>query len=80
MFLHKKATTKSTKGFSLKVKGGQKGRIRKNIFICLFSVMICEGIFQEILLPSSGNANDYVAHIETKQADLNKNNRTCGPG
>ena len=50
--------------------------IRKNIFACLFSVhntislsrheqvcMFNEATFREILLPSSGNVNGYVAHI-----------------
>ena len=36
--------------------------------------------FREIVLPSSGNVNDYVAHIETKYADLDENfqiRRSC---
>ena len=34
--------------------------------------------FREILLPSSGNVNDYVAHISSKYADLYGNNKTYG--
>ena len=39
--------------------------------------MFNKAMFREILLPSSGNVNDYVAHI---YADLDGNNRACGPG
>ena len=53
----------------------KEGLIRKNIFACLFSVhntislsrheQVClmRLRFRELLLPSSGNVNDYVAHI-----------------
>ena len=34
--------------------------------------------FQEILLPSLGNVNDYVVHILRKYADLDRNNTTYG--
>ena len=39
--------------------------IRKNIFACLFSVhnTISLSRHEQVLLPSSGNVNDYVAHI-----------------
>ena len=30
--------------------------------------------------PSSGNVNDYVAHIQRKSADLDGNNKTCRTG
>ena len=28
----------------------------------------------------TGKINDYLTHIYRKQLDLDKNNRTCGPG
>ena len=34
--------------------------------------MFNEATFREILLPSSGNGNDYVAHMYRKYADPNK--------
>ena len=34
--------------------------------------------FREILLPSSGNVNDYVAHIYRKYADLYGKDKTYG--
>ena len=34
----------------------------------------------EILLPSSGNVNGYVAHIRRKYDDLEGDNKTCRPG
>ena len=34
--------------------------------------------FREILIPSSGNVNDYAAHIVRKYADLYGNNKTYG--
>ena len=36
--------------------------------------MFNEATFQEILLPSSGNINDYVTHIERNYVDLDRNN------
>ena len=42
--------------------------------------MVNEATFQEILLPSSGNLDDYVVHIFSKYVDLDGNSRTCGPG
>ena len=38
--------------------------------------MLNEATFREILLPSLGNVNDYVAHIQRKYADLDGNNKT----
>ena len=37
--------------------------------------MFNEATFQEILLPSLSNVNDYVAHIKRKCADLGGNNK-----
>ena len=37
--------------------------------------MFNEATFREILLPSSGNVNDCVTHIERKYADLDGNNK-----
>ena len=34
--------------------------------------------FLEILLPSSGNVNDYIVHIERKYPDLYGNNKSYG--
>ena len=42
--------------------------------------MVNEATFQEILLPSSGNLDDYDVHIFSKYVDLDGNSRTCGPG
>ena len=65
--------------------------LRKSVFACLFSIhihcnkiitsktcMFNEDAFSEMLHPSSGNAYDYVTHIDSKQADLE--NRTIGHG
>ena len=41
--------------------------------------MFIEAAFREILLPSTGNVNDFVAHIERKYVNL-YGNRTSGPG
>ena len=38
--------------------------------------MFNEATFRKILLPSSGNVNDYAAHIQSKYKDLNKTNKT----
>ena len=38
--------------------------------------MFNEATFQLIILPSSGNVNDYVAHNQRKYADLDVNNKT----
>ena len=35
---------------------------------------------REVLLPSSGNASDYVAHLYIKYPKLHGNNRTCSRG
>ena len=40
--------------------------------------MFNEVKFRGILLPSSDNVNDYVAHIQRKYADLDRNNKTYG--
>ena len=40
--------------------------------------MFNEVTFREILLPSQGNVNDYVAQIKRKYADLQGNNKTYG--
>ena len=42
--------------------------------------MFNEATFQEMPLPSLGKINDYVIHIYSKHADLNRVNRTCGSG
>ena len=34
--------------------------------------------FRDILFPSSGNLNDYLAHIYRKYGDLDGSNTTCG--
>ena len=42
--------------------------------------MFNEVMFGEILLPVLGSVNDFVAHIQRKYADLDRNKRTCVPG
>ena len=42
--------------------------------------MFNESTFQEVLLLSLAKVNGYVAHVQRKYADLDGNNRTCGPG
>ena len=65
--------------------------ISKNVFSYLFSVhntislhviinMFNGSTFKKILLPSLCNVNDYVAHIDRKYADLERNNRICRSG
>ena len=41
--------------------------------------MFNEATFREMILPSSGNVNDDVAHIQRKYAELDGNNRTSRP-
>ena len=61
--------------------------IRKNIFACLFSVHNIiilsrheQVLLVRLLLLSSGNVNDYVAHIERTYTNHDSNNRTYGSG
>ena len=42
--------------------------------------MFNETNFREILLPSSGNTNDYVAHNYRKYVNLGRNKGACEPG
>ena len=43
-------------------------------------VCLNEATFWEMLFLLLGNINDYVMHICSKYADLDRNNRTCRPG
>ena len=41
--------------------------------------MFDEATFREILFPSSGNVNNYVAHIERSYSHMDGNKRPCSP-
>ena len=51
-----------------------------NKLIKSWTSMFNEVIFREILFPSSDNVTNYVVHILREYADLDGNDRTCGPG